>query len=86
MFDRIRDAKRLWKALGIYEKVKKEAELKDTKHLLMSKTFWANMLMMVLTVADVLPPKYAAVVIPLANVGLRLVSSTPLTLLPQPKE
>lgn len=48
------------------------------KSLVTSKTFWANILGMALTVAKVLPPEYAAVVIAVANLLLRLVTKTPI--------
>lgn len=76
----------MWKAVGQYEKIKEEANMKDTRHLLLSKTFWANVLGLALTIGGILPAKYAAVVIPVANMGLRLISSGAVTLLPQPKD
>lgn len=45
------------------------------KSIFKSKTFWVNALVMASTVGGILPPKYAAIVLPVANVGLRLISS-----------
>ncbi len=58
------------------------------KHLLQSKTFWFNFIVIVLTVADVTPGKYAPLTIGLGNIILRLLSSAPCTVFPttKPKE
>jgi hypothetical protein len=49
--------------------------MNTTKNILQSKTFWFNVLSLGATIAGYLPPQYAAVVIPLVNLGLRLVTS-----------
>jgi hypothetical protein len=49
------------------------------KSLITSKTFWLNLIGLASTVAGVLPPKYAAVVLPLANVGVRLLTDSAIT-------
>lgn len=54
----------------------------DTKHLFTSKTFWMNIVGLAMTLGDVLPPKYAAIVLPAANIAMRLISSQPVNLFP----
>jgi hypothetical protein len=54
-----------------------------TKSLFTTKTFWANILMGVLAVAEVLPPEWAAIVIPLVNLGLRYVTTEPVHVIPK---
>jgi hypothetical protein len=50
------------------------------KSIFASKTFWANVLALAAVIAGVLPPKYAAVVMPLVNVLLRFVTDSEVTL------
>jgi hypothetical protein len=54
-----------------------------SKSIFTSKTFWGNILMGVLAVAEVLPPEWAAVLIPLANLGLRYFTVEPVHVIPK---
>ena len=47
------------------------------KSLFRSKTFWVNVLTLAVTVAGFLPPKYAAIALPILNIVLRLVTDEP---------
>lgn len=85
VFRKIRDAAHLWKALGQYEKIKKEIDMKDSKHLLLSKTFWLNVIGLALTVGEILPQKWATPVMVVANVVNRLITDQPTHLFPQDK-
>lgn len=49
----------------------------DKKNIFLSKTFWANIAGLTLTVAGVLPAKYAAPAMAVANVVLRFLSNQP---------
>lgn len=82
MFRKIKDAARVLKAFNQYEHIKKDIDTMDSKHLLFSKTFWANVLGLALTVGGILPTKYAAPVLTIANIGLRLLSNQPVNLFP----
>ena len=57
--------------------------MKAKKNILKSKTFWLNVLGVAAAYGGVLPPKYAVPVVTLGNIGLRLVSNTPVSILPQ---
>lgn len=85
MFGKLKDAARLWKALGQYETIKKEIDMNDAKHLVSSKTFWANILGLALTIGGLLPEKWALPVMTVANIGLRLISNQPVNIFPQEK-
>jgi hypothetical protein len=52
------------------------------KSIFASKTFWFNALSTAFTLGGVLPPKYAAVIVPVANVGLRLLTNQAVSILP----
>ena len=52
----------------------------DPKTILYSRTFWFNVVSLAATVAGYLPPDKAAIVLPVANVLLRLVTSSPVSL------
>lgn len=80
MFSKIKDILTLNKALGQYEEIKKEINSMDSKHLLASKTFWANLLGLAATVSGILPPKWGMPVMAVANIGLRIVTNQPVTL------
>lgn len=54
----------------------------DTRHLLQSKTFWFNLLTLGVTIGGILPPEYSAPVLTIGNVGLRLISSGAVNLMP----
>ena len=79
MFRKIKDARALWKALGYYENIRKEADM-DSKNILLSKTFWANIAGIAVTVAGVLPQEYAVPVLAIGNIILRLVTNKPVNL------
>jgi hypothetical protein len=51
----------------------------DTKHILASKTFWVNVVSLAATYSGYLPAEYAAVVVPVANLILRLLTKQPVT-------
>ncbi len=56
------------------------------KHLLQSKTFWFNFIVITLTLADLqATSKYAPATIALGNVILRLLTSAPCTVFPTSK-
>lgn len=80
MFDKIREAARLYKALGQYNEIKKEIDMNDAKHILLSKTFWINVGGLGITLAGLLPQKWALPVITVANLINRLATGGPITL------
>ena len=82
MFKKIKDALRIRRALKQYEQLTREIDMNDSKNVLKSKTFWANVLGLALTVGGLLPQKWAVPVIAVANIGLRLISSGDITILP----
>jgi len=82
MVNRLKMAAKLWAILGLYEKIRKEAEMKEAKSLIWSKTFWTNVIMLVLTAADIMPPKYGVPTMAIANVILRLMSNQAVVLGP----
>ncbi len=82
MFDGIKDSVRIWKAIRQYEVIKKEAQTMDSKNILFSKTFWLNVVGLVITVSGILPPKYGVPILAVANVIMRLLSSGEVTLRP----
>lgn len=49
------------------------------KHFIKSKTLWLNFLTLCASLSGYLPPKWAAVVLPVANIGLRIVTTDGLT-------
>lgn len=75
MFRKIKDARSLLKALGYYENIRKEVDMDSSKNILLSKTFWANIAGIAVTVAGILPQKYAVPVMAVGNILLRLVSN-----------
>lgn len=83
MFRKLKDGARLWKALGQFEEIKKEIDHMDSKHLLLSKTFWGNIAGLALTLSGILPQKWAAPVMISANLILRLITDQPVHLFPQ---
>lgn len=54
-----------------------------SKNFLKSKTFWLNLGGLALTYGNLLPPKYAVPTLAIANIGVRLLTNQPLTILPQ---
>lgn len=55
----------------------------NSRHLFLSKTFWVNILGIAAAVVDILPPKYAAPVLAIVNIGMRVISSGEIKLLPK---
>lgn len=53
-----------------------------TKHLFKSRTFWLNVLGAAATIGEVLPMKYAAPTLAIANIGMRLLTNQGVSLLP----
>lgn len=51
----------------------------DSKNILKSWTFWFNVASLAATYGQLLPPQYAAVVIPVANLILRFKTKQPVT-------
>lgn len=51
----------------------------DAKNILKSKTFWVNVVALAAAYGGYLPPDYAAIVVPIANVILRLLTKQPVT-------
>lgn len=80
MFGKIKDLLTLNKAYGQYEEIRKEVDSMDSKHLFASKTFWANLAGLALTVSGVLPQKWAVPTMAVANIVLRIISNQPVTL------
>lgn len=79
MFQKIRDIKAGLTILGYWDKIRKEAEMKDAKHLLASKTFWINVVGIALTWGGMLPDKYALPVLGVANIANRLMTNQPVS-------
>lgn len=50
------------------------------KSLLLSKTFWVNALTVGASFATSLPPKYAVPALGVANIGLRILTTGPVTI------
>lgn len=53
------------------------------KHILRSKTFWFNVFTLALSLAGFLPPKWAGIVLPIGNIGLRIVTTEGITIFEQ---
>jgi len=51
----------------------------DAKHFLASKTLWVNLAFLAANYGGYLPAEYAAVVVPVANLLLRLLTKQPVT-------
>jgi hypothetical protein len=49
------------------------------KHILKSKTFWVNLFTLAATLSGYLPAKYTAIILPIANIGLRIVTTEGIT-------
>ena len=54
------------------------------KSIFASKTFWLNVLGGAISIAasGVIPPKYSMPTMAVANIGMRLITSQPVTVLP----
>jgi hypothetical protein len=50
-----------------------------TKSIFASKTFWFNVATALVTYGGYLPPKYAAIVLPLGNIALRFLTDAPVS-------
>lgn len=61
-------------------------DLAPAKHLLTSKTFWFNVIILAVTVADFVPQKYSLPTVAIGNVILRLMTSQACTVFPSKKE
>lgn len=83
MFDKLKLLLTLNKAAGQYEEIAKEIDTMPSKTLFVSKTFWTNVLMLAITVGGILPQRWAVPIMAVANIGLRVVSGQPVTILPQ---
>jgi len=86
VFGKIRDARHLWKALGHWQKIKQEVnQVKETKNLLTSRTFWVNLLTLAASLLGVLPvpPEVALIISNVLNIGLRILTGKPVTIFPQ---
>jgi hypothetical protein len=55
----------------------------DPKPIWKSKTFWVNLLLGAAQVSGYLPPKYGVPVQTVSNVVLRVLTDSPVTVLPQ---
>ncbi len=73
MFGKIKQAQRWWKALGQFEAIKKEIDMKNLKTLLVSKRFWVNLIGLAATLSGVLPQKLAVPLLAAANLGTKLI-------------
>lgn len=51
-----------------------------TKSIFQSKTFYANLFLAAATYGGYLPEKYAALVVPIANILLRFLADGPVTI------
>lgn len=67
-------------ASAVADATKAAKEAEPTKPLIKSKTFWFNVAAFGLTYAQYLPAKTAAVVVPIANILLRLLTTSPASL------
>ena len=54
-----------------------------SKNILTSKTFWLNLAGIAASYGGFLPPKYSVPVMAVANIGVRLLTNQPVTILPQ---
>lgn len=57
-----------------------QAEQGNIKHILMSKTFWINLLGLLATIGGLLPPRWGVPTLSIVNILLRLVSNQPVTI------
>ena len=55
----------------------------NEKNIFQSKTFWVNVLMIAASMGDVLPPEYAAQIVAVANLILRILTNQPINILPR---
>lgn len=55
--------------------------MKPTKFILKSKTFWFNVFTLTASLSGFLPPRWAAMALPLANIALRIVTTEGITFL-----
>lgn len=54
-----------------------------SKNILQSRTFWLNVLGIAVIVAKVIPPEYGGPALAIANIGVRMLTNQPVTVLPQ---
>lgn len=53
----------------------------NVKHFLKSKTLWLNFLTLAATLSGYLPPKWSAIILPIVNIALRIVTTQGITFL-----
>ena len=74
MFNKLKDAIRINKALNQYEEIKGDIDKVDhIKTLLVSKRFWVNVIGLAVTVSGILPAKFGVPLMAAANLGTKLV-------------
>ncbi len=62
-FKKINDARHIWKALGYWDDIYKEMQVKKLKELLLSKRVWVGIVGILASVSHILPPEKAVVLI-----------------------
>ena len=78
-----------FRVFTIYKRAHRVAALLEeasmSKSLFTSKLFWFNLLTGAAALVDVipLPPEYTALAVALVNIGLRVVTKTPVHVVPQ---
>jgi hypothetical protein len=81
MFRRIGDLLTVMKALKRWGQIRDEVnEMGTGKSIFISKTFWFNLLSIVVTIGGVLPDRWAVPAVAVANIGLRIISGEPVRL------
>ncbi len=56
--------------------------MNPSKSIFLSKTFYFNLAMAAIGIADILPPKYSVPLAAVGNMALRLISSDPTHIIP----
>jgi len=65
------------------KKVTTKKPIKSAKPIYESKTFWLNILGIAASLAEVLPPEYAMPTLAIANIGMRIITDSSITILPK---
>lgn len=52
------------------------------KSIFKSKTFWFNVLGGAISIAQIVPPKYSMPIMVVSNIGLRMITNQPVSILP----
>ena len=73
MFKKIKTALALNKALSQYGKIREQIEMNQFKTLMTSKRFWINLSGLAATVSGILPAKYAAYGLIVANLLTKVI-------------